>query len=502
MILFKVRSYRSNKQDRFLKLQSIMTTMKSYFILFLLLELVAAVIAQTQNQILLYNAQIIRVEDGTYQKGAVLIEGDTIKAVGSYHQLKKGIEKSCHINCKGKYLIPGLWDMHVHLEGADLVEDNKALLPVFLAYGITTIRDCASDLGVQVLAWRKAISDGDLIGPRIYTAGLKLEGKNSIWKGDLEIENEGQLQEMLNLLDSYHVDFVKITENTLGGDLFLKSVQEAHARGYKVSGHIPYDLTIGELQAAGLTSVEHASYLLRLGSDENQIKSDLRSGKISRLEAEERYIAEFDQQTAITKYNTLAKNGLFVCPTLIGGRQLAFLDESDHSKDAFLSYLTDKFVSNYQWRIQRMGLESTARRQQRKDRYHFLCSQLPLFQKAGIKIIAGSDAAALNTYVYPAESLLQELEIFQESGLTPLQILQSATLNGAAYFGVSDRTASIDVGKNADLVLLKSNPLANTRALREVSSVLAQGKYYSRAALDDMLRLARETKILLDQQRK
>lgn len=474
--------------------------MKTIFSL-LLLFIVTTTIGQ-KNSTLLYNVNIIQVEDGTVQKGAVLIEDKKIKAVGEYSKLKRGVGNGNRIDCKGKYLIPGLWDMHVHLEGAELVEDNKALLPVFLAYGITTIRDCASDLGEQVLAWRKEIESGTITGPTIFTAGRKLEGKNSIWKGDLEIENEVELNQMLDLLDAYKVDFVKITENTLSGNLFLKSVQAAHARGYRVSGHVPIDLTIEELRGAGYTSVEHASYLLRLGSDELKIVTDLREGRITRAEADARYTAEFNQQLAIEKYKALGRAGLFVCPTLIGGRQLAYLDETNHSRDEFLNYLTEKFVANYQWRMQRMGTETSAQKQQRKDRYLFLRSQIPLIHQAGMKIIAGSDAAALNTYVYPAESLIQELEIFQEAGLTPRQILQTATLNGAYYFDVAGKTSSIATGKNADLVLLDQNPLENINALRTVNSVVARGNYYNRAALDAMLKTARETKIRLDNQRK
>lgn len=471
-------------------------------ILSLLLLFTITISFAQKNKTLFYNVNIIHVETGTVQNGALLVEDKKIKVVGEYDNLKREVANANRIDCKGKYLIPGLWDMHVHLEGAELVEDNKALLPVFLAYGITTIRDCASDLGEQVLAWRKEIEAGTLIGPTIYTAGRKLEGKNSIWKGDLEIENETELHQMLDLLDSYKVDFVKITENTLNGDLFLKSVKAAHARGYRVSGHVPYDLTIGELTKAGYTSVEHANYLLRLGSDDDKITADLVSGKITRAEADARYTTEFNQQLANQKYKALGQAGLYVCPTLIGGRQLAYLNETDHSKDEFMNYLTEKFVSNYQWRIQRMGTETESQRQLRKDRYLFLRTQLPFIQASGMKIIAGSDAAALNTYVYPAESLIQELQIFQEAGLTPLQILQTATLNGAHYFNVADKTALIAAGKNADFVLIDKNPLENISALRLVNSVVVQGKYYNRNALDAMLKTARETKIRLDNQRK
>jgi len=477
--------------------------MKTYLFLLLILTGLPGFAQQNELSRIIYPVNIINVLDGSVQKNsAILIEGTAIKAIGKFSQLKKQAPNSNRIDGKNKFVIPGLWDMHIHLEGAELVEDNKALLPVFLAYGITTVRDCASDLGEQVLAWREEIETGSLTGPTIFTAGRKLEGKNSIWKDDLEIENETELNLMLDKLDTYDVDFVKITENTLRGDLFLKSVAAAHARGYRVSGHVPYDLTIRELIDAGFTSIEHLPYLLRLGSDEAQIKADLLAGTITKAEAEARYTAGFNQQRALENYALISKTGVFVCPTLIGGRQLAYLDETDHSKDKFLSYLTEKFVSNYQWRISRMANETPEQLQQRKNRYQFLLKQLPLIQQAGIPIIAGSDAAALNTYVYPAESLIQELEIFQEAGLTSLQILQAATINGARYFGVEKTSASIDVGKVADLVLLNSNPLKDIHALRSIYAVMAQGKYYTRNQLDQMLATARDKKVELDRQRK
>ncbi|HEY5917948.1 MAG TPA: amidohydrolase family protein [Chryseolinea sp.] len=476
--------------------------MKARLILFFLFSC-SALIAQNKPSILqVYHINVVNVTDGTVKMNqSVILENGKIKTIEPFKSTDPKIPSSQRIDAKNKFMIPGLCDMHIHLEGAELVEDNKALLPVFLAYGITSVRDCASDLGEQVLQWRQEIRDNKLQGPTIFTAGLKLEGKNSVWKGDLEIENEKELKAMLDRLDSYKVDFIKITENTLKGDLFLESVKQAHSRGYKVSGHVPLDVSIAELVNAGLTSVEHADYLLRLGSDETSITKELRDGKINKAEAQSRYAREFDQQKAIMNYKEMGKAGLFVCPTLIGGRQLAYLDETDHSKDPFLPYLTKKFLSNYQWRIDRMANESATQRQQRKERYNFLLKQIPLIQQSGIRIIAGSDAAALNTYVYPAESFIQELEIFRDAGLTPLQILQAATINGAIFFGIEKTTGSIDTGKNADLVVLNENPLENITAVRTINSVIVRGEYHSRTDLDKMLDKAKKRKVELDSQR-
>lgn len=456
----------------------------------------------TEHQYLLFNANIVDVVSGNViPDRAILIDSATILKIGTLDELKGEVPESQQIDAKGKYVIPGLWDMHVHLEGKDLVPDNKALLPVFLAYGITTVRDCASDLGEQVLAWRDEINRGELIGPTIYTAGRKLEGKNSIWKDDLEIENEEELNQMLDKLDDYRVDFVKITENTLPGDLFLKSVKAAHDRGYRVSGHVPIDLTIDELIAAGFTSIEHASYMLRLGNDENKIKEAVLDGTLTKTDAGNLYIDQFDQSKAIERYKQLGEKDFFVCPTLIGGRQLAFLDEDDHQDDPFLKYLTKRFTDNYAWRIGRMEGDTPEQKQQRKDRYHLIASQLPLMQEAGINIMAGSDAAALNTYVYPAASLIEELEIFQNAGLKPDEILRSATINGAKYFGVLDKTSTVAEGKKADLVLLNDNPLVDIQAVNSIYAVIAKGQYFDRNQLDKMLQQAAQTKSTLDKER-
>lgn len=468
---------------------------------YLIVILSLAFTGTNAQQLLLANANIVDVAGGTVSAGSVLIRNGTIVRVGDFAELKKGVSSKEVVDCRGKFVIPGLWDMHVHLEGAELVEDNRALLPVFLAYGITSVRDCASDLGEQVLAWRNEIAAGKFDGPTIYTAGLKLEGKNSIWKGDLEIENEQELNAMLDKLDGFKVDFVKITENTLPGDLFVKSVKAAHARGYRVSGHVPIEVPINTLVGAGFTSIEHASYLLRLGCDEQQITADLAAGKITKAEAGALYGSTFDQSRATAAYAALAKTGVYVCPTLIGGRQLAYLHDTDHSQDPPQAWLTEKYKSNYQWRIDRMGKETPEQRQQRKDSYLRVRQQVPLFQAAGLRIIAGSDCAALNTLVYPAESLIEELEIFQEAGLTPVQALRTATVNAASYFGMENTSASIAAGRVADVVILDEDPLKDISALRKVRGVIAKGEYFDKKALDGFMEQARAEKERLDKSR-
>ncbi|AOW10965.1 amidohydrolase family protein [Flavobacterium gilvum] len=458
---------------------------------------------QINKQYLIYNAQIVDVISGKIKKEkSVLIDNGKIKAIGDYQNLKKNIQVSHIINAGNKFLIPGLWDMHIHLEGENLVEDNKALLPFFFTYGITTVRDCASDLGEQVLEWRNEVASGKLLAPTIFTAGIKLEGINSSWKGDYEIGNEEELNAALDKLDKKHVDFIKITENTLKGPLFLKSIEEAHKRNYIVSGHVPTDLTLDEMVDAGFSSVEHSHYLLRQGCDEKTIVSDLKAGKITKAQANVLYQSTFNQEKANENYKNLGNKGLYVTPTLIGGRQAAFVDENNYPNDSLMaSYLTKAYIKDYMSRIERSKNDKPEQIAERKKRYLFLQSQISYMHKAGIKIIAGSDAAPLNAFVFPGQSLIQEMVLFQQAGLSPIDVLRTSTINGARFLKKDKNMGSVDIGKIADLVLLDKNPLEDIHAVEHISGVYTKGRFFDRKALNQILENVKKTKTELDKKR-
>lgn len=463
--------------------------------------LAAGISAHAQDyDLIIKDANVLDVRAGTLKAHtSIAIKEGRIVAISADEAPIQGTAKQS-IDASGRYIMPGIWDMHIHLEGKDLVADNELLLPVYLAYGITTVRDAASDLGEQVLAWRDEINQGRRVGPTIYTAGRKLEGIGSVWKDDIEIGTEQALNDGLDYLTRKKVDFVKITENALAGPLFLKSVKTAHDRGFRVSSHVPQDLTIWELRAAGLSSVEHASYMLRLGSDHEAIVAEVKEGTLTKAEANKLYSQNFSQERANAAYKKLAETGLALTPTLIGGRQLAYLAETDHSEDAFLTYLSGRFTSKYQWRIDRMKNDTAADKVARKETYARIKAQLPYLQAAGVTLLAGSDSAALNTYAYPALGLHEELEIFEEAGLKPADILRMATVNGADFMG-DDERGELAIGKRADILLLNSNPLAAIKATQDIQAVIKDGTYYDRAQLDTILRHAAAKRAELDKSR-
>ena len=449
--------------------------------------------------LVLHNLNLVDVEQGKLQANQlVVVQQDRIVAIAPEQDLAK-YPDATQIDAGGQYLIPGLWDMHVHFEGRDLVEDNALLLPVYLAYGITGVREAASNLAPVVLSWRQQVEQGRLLGPKIFTAGQKFEGIDSLWDGDLEVGTEQQMRDGMDKLQHMQVDFIKITENTLQPDLYLATIREARRRGFLVSSHVPYGTSIGELSDAGLSSIEHASYLLRLGfADEGQTAAAVRAGQLTIQQAADHYKTGFDQQLAIKGYQQLAAQHVAVTPTLIGGRQLAHLHDTDHSHDQFLQYLTKDFTASYQWRIDRMKGETAEQQQQRKDKEQLIAAQLPYLWQAGVTLLAGSDSAALNTYVYPAQALHDELELFQQAGLTPAQILQTATTNGARFMRQDQDYGSIAVGKKAELVLLHDNPLQNISATRQVQALLYQGQWYDKSQLEQLLQKAAARKQQLE----
>ena len=450
--------------------------------------------ATSNGDVIIRHATIVDVEHATtVPDQAVVLRGEDIVATGPDGDIAKTWQARRTVDGAGRYLIPGLWDMHVHFGGGPaLIEENKALLPLYVAHGITTIRDCSGDLPDQVLAWRDEIARGALFGPRLFTSGAKIEGIHPIWKGTIEVGSKADVDKAFVRLQKDRVDFVKITDSTLDPQLFLYAVEEAKRLGIRSSGHIPMALTVEQALDAGISSIEHIDYAFKAGvKDEAAIAADFAAGRITRAEANRRLDEGFDKATAMAAYHRIAAKGVFVTPTLNGGRVIDFLDVDDHAHDPYLAYIGPGLRKTYQWRIDRANKATPEQIAARHAHYEQLAAVLPMLQKAGVTIMAGTDAGFLNSFDYPGIGLHQELALYVESGLTPAQALASATRAGPAWFGKLDRYGAVSKGKSADLVLLKRNPLDDIRATQDIDTVIMRGHVYDRTALDTMLEKTR-----------
>ena len=457
-----------------------------------LAALLAAGAAQAREHadLLIRSANVVDVAHGrVLPRRAIAVRGHSIIAVGPDHAIARRFAAKRTVDAAGKFVMPGLWDMHVHFGGGpELIAENKALLPLYVAYGVTAVRDCAADLSSSVLEWRNGVAKGELLGPTIFTSGPKLEGYKPIWKGTIEVGTPAEVDAALGMLQAMHVDFVKITDNTLKPDIFLYAVGAAKRRGLRTSAHTPYALTIDQAVDAGLGSIEHIDYLIKAGSPkEREIGAAYAAGKVSYGAASDAFVDSFDPAYARREYRKLAAKGVFVTPTLNMGRILAYLDREDHSKDRALAYIGPGLRKTYDWRVERAAKATPEQIAARHKEYALSARVLPMLVDAGVPIMGGTDAGYLNSFNYPGEALHEELERYVEAGLTPQQALITATITGPTFLGESKRYGAVTQGKAADLLILNANPLRSIAATRAIRAVVLRGQLLDRAALDGLL---------------
>jgi imidazolonepropionase-like amidohydrolase len=180
-----------------------------------------------------------------------------------------------------------------------------------------------------------------------------------------------------------------------------------------------------------------------------------------------------------------------VTPTLNGSRILAYLDQDTHAADTYLQYLGPGLKATYKGRVDRAAADDAAAVARRHDRFEKAARLLPLLQRAGVTILAGTDAGFLNSFNYPGIGIHDELEILVRYGLTPQQALAASVVNGPAFLGHAADFGAVAAGKAADLLLLDRNPLDDIRATRAIRGVVVHGRYLDRVALDALLEDAR-----------
>ncbi|WP_342317174.1 amidohydrolase family protein [Lysobacter sp. FW306-1B-D06B] len=445
--------------------------------------------AAERVDLLVRDATVVDIATGKLQphRSIAVRDGRILAVVDA--KRAKAYEPAQVIDASGKFAIPGLWDMHVHFGGGEaLIGENRNLLPLYVAHGITAVRDAAGDLSPSVFQWRDAVADGKLPGPRILTSGPKIEGYKSIWPGDLEIGNVAELDAALDQLQGWKVDFVKITDNTLSPELFIEAVKNADRRGLKTSAHVPYALTLEEVSAAGLDSIEHLDYAYKAGSPlEKSLGEKIARGETTSRDAWTQWNATFDPARAMAAYRNLARHGTAITPTINGSRVVTYLDQDDHRDDDYLKYIGPGLQATYTWRVERAAKDDAAAVARRHERFETSASVLPMLQRAGVTILAGTDAGFLNSYNYPGIGLHDELGWLVHYGLTPQQALQAATINGARFLGHDDEYGTLAPGKIADVVLLDADPLRDISATRRIHAVVLRGQVHGRADLDAML---------------
>lgn len=393
--------------------------------------------------------------------------------------LPKHKERGVEVNGTGKYLIPGLWDMHVHMVFGDWFPRGKEVtLPLFIANGITGVRDMGGELDV-LQQWRKEISTGTLVGPRIVMSGPMLDGPQPRFPSSIAIKTPEDGRQAVDDLKQRGADFIKL-QSLIPRDAVFAIADEAKKQGITFVGHVPDSVRASEASNAGQKSFEH---LIGIFEGSSPLEDEFLKG----AKSVGKFLSTYDPKRAEALFAVLAKNQTWQCPTLVWERGGNLIELSDFAHDPLAKYVPaywkDTTWKRFEDEVKRDNVDDLATRRR------FVEKELEVVKamhKASIPFLAGTDTPP-GVYVFPGFSLHQELQRFVAAGFTPLEALQTATLNPAKFLGMSDRLGTIEKGKLADLVLLDANPLEDIRNTQKIAGVVVNGRYLSRAELDKML---------------
>ncbi len=441
--------------------------------------------AKENFDILITHASIVDVKTGTIKPNQVIgINGDTIRLIASIKQISD-YSGTTLIDAKGKYVMPGLWDNHVHFRGGDsLIQENKNLLPMYLAHGITTIRDAGGDITPSVMAWQEAIRKGTLDGPTIFTSGPKLDGNKPAWPGSIEVLNEDDIDIALDSLEKIGVDYVKMYDGNLSKDAFYNIIKSAEQRGLKTTGHMPLTANILTAIEYGLDGSEHLYYVLKACSPKEDSLTNLEIGYGMMSEI----LKTYDEKLAKAVFRKLAEEKVYITPTLFIGKTLSEILEVNHQEDSLLKFIGEGIQKTYMGRVESAKRARNSGSTIRQDMESKSKEVIVLMFDAGVPLLAGSDCGPFNSYVYPGASLHGELQSLVEAGLSPQQALQTSFQNGAEFFGLEDYYGSVETGKVADVVLLNTDPLRTIKFEKNITHVVHKGKVYTVNELRNLIK--------------
>lgn len=436
------------------------------------------------------HATVVAVDTGALLADrTVVIEGDRIAAVSAH---ARAPEAARTIDARGKFLIPGLWDMHVHALWAR--DTPERVFPLFIANGVTGIRDMGSPLPVaETLRWRSAVASGEL-GPRIVAAGRLVDGPQPVWPGSVAVSDAPQARDAVDGLKQAGVDFIKVYSR-LPRDCYFAVAEETKKQGLPFCGHLPVEVSASEASAAGQRSIEHLSELLYSASAR---EAELRRELVATRPGPERdgvrwkqmtaLVQSFSEERAISMAEFFRRNGTWQVPTLIAQHTFAYSDDIDLTRLPGAAYVPREALDGWKERLAafrrgRSAADLLAYRRANETEIRLV----QIMRRAGVGFMSGTDA---DLYYVSGYGLHAELRLMQEVGFSPLEALRAATLNPALFLGRQETMGTIEAGKVADLVLVDSNPLDDVGNTEKITAVVAAGRYLDRSALDGLLATA------------
>src|SRR6202140_4259218 len=360
---------------------------------------------EADDLLVLNNVTVVDVRTGALQpEQTVILERNHIASVGP-SKLAKYPRNAPTVNCRGLFLIPGLWDMHVHLVFGDWFPDAQDIsLKLFVANGVTGVRDMGSELDIME-GWRNEIEAGRLIGPRIYTPGPMLDGQKPRFPSSMAIATPNGAHRAVADLKRRGADFIKL-QSLIPRDAVFAIAEEAKKQEIPFEGHVPDTVRASEMSEAGMKSFEHLIGIFE-GSSANE--DDFLKGN----KPEGGSLAAYDPASAASLASVLAKNQTWQCPTLVWERGGNLIDASDFSKDTRAKYVPASW-KNKTWKrfaeeiTQGYGADDLAIRKRFVEKELEVVGML---HKAGVPFLAGTDTPP-GVHISPGYNLQEGLQSF------------------------------------------------------------------------------------------
>jgi hypothetical protein len=394
----------------------------------------------------------------------VIVRGTRIETVGASRSVQVPPGGRV-INATGKYLIPGLWDMHVHMD----VPGGRALLGLYVANGVTGVRDMDGDIG-RLRGFQRDIATGSLPGPRMVVSGPYLVGQR-VPIPHILVRTPEDAVSGVDSLARLGVDFIKV-HNGMPAAAYFAVAREARRRGMVFAGHVFPPVTPIEASDSGQRSLEHLTGFPNVCAGDD-------SAVIAGATPLQRFLlGACTREAQGPTYARLAANHTWVTPTLIV--QTEIVRPGFVPNDSLLHYFSDSLQAL--WRLMLPPATNTSKTVMDAGARLFAkrLAIVKALRDAGVGILTGTDAPLRASP--PGFAMHDELASLVRAGLTPLEALRSATSNPAQYFAATDSLGSITSGRLADLVLLDENPLADVANTRRISVVLANGRVYDATA--------------------
>ncbi|HMG94841.1 MAG TPA: amidohydrolase family protein [Gemmatimonadaceae bacterium] len=418
----------------------------------------------------------------TRPDNTVLVNGNRITFVGPAANAKVPPGAKV-IDGDGKFLIPGLWDMHVH---AFVYVFSDFAGPLMIANGVTGARDMGYYVDTT-LSWKSRIASGREIGPRLVV-GARVDGpvNKAGFVSHVVTEEDGvrAVDTLARRKDgSSRADFIK-PYSWVPRAAYFGLAAEARKLNVPFAGHVPYSVSVVEASNAGQRSIEHEDDLMRACSSRDSVlrarfadTTTLSPGsQLAVIRSQARELrASYDPAKCRSVIETLARNRTWVTPTLVVYQPFAHAFDSASSHPELAKYVPGLVQGG--WMRRASGLSPS---DSMVVRSYFSFDRTRDLRNAGVKLLAGTDMP--QAFVYPGFSLHDELALLVRSGLTPLEALRTATYNPADYFGALDSLGTVTQGKVADLVLLDADPRVDIRNTRRISAVIANGRLFDSAA--------------------